>query len=324
MQVLRSVATEAPEGVVVANTGHDDAAVVRWPSSSVDGPFLVSTVDLITPVVDDPRTFGAIAAANAISDVYAMGGTPRFALAIAAFPRDTVPLWVLEEILAGGADKAREAGVLVVGGHTIKDAEPKYGLAVHGDVTREALITQAGAQPGDALVLTKALGTGLLIAGLRKENLEPAAERALVASMLRLNARAAHHMAALGARAATDVTGFGLLGHALHVAKASGVTLAISAGALPALPSARERAAKAAMGGAAKCNSNYVQEDVRCSASAADLRLAVDAQTSGGLLIALPEAASGELVRRLRDEGHDAARIGEVRPRGAAALELAP
>lgn len=323
MQVLRNVATVAPEGVVVADTGHDDAAVVRWPSSSVDGPYLVATVDVITPVVDDPRTFGAIAAANAVSDVFAMGGTPRFALAIAAFPKD-LPLWVLEEILAGGADKAREAGALVVGGHTIKDPEPKYGLAVHGDVTKEALVTQAGAKPGDALVLTKALGTGLCLAALRKETLAPADADALIASMLRLNLAAARGMRGLGAHAATDITGFGLLGHALHVAQASDVTLVIEASALPALPSARERAAQASFGGAAKANLDYVAPHLARTASEAELRLAVDAQTSGGLLIALPSGAADELVQRLTDDGHAAARIGEVVRRADAALELTP
>ena len=323
MKVLRTLTTEAPEGVVVTKTGHDDAAVVRWPASSVEGPYHVSTIDVITPIVDDPYTFGAVAAANALSDVYAMGGTPRFALAFAAFPSDALPLEVLQAILQGGADKAREGGALVVGGHTVKGAVPMYGLAVHGEVSAGALVTQAGARPGDALVTTKALGTGLLVAAHRKDELGAQEEAALHASMLRLNARAAAHMIALGAHAATDVTGFGLLGHALHVARASGVALVIDASALPALPGARERAASARVGGAAKCNLDYVASALTARASDAALRLAVDPQTSGGLLIALDADAADELVRRLRDDGHDAARVGEVRA-GAPSLTLAP
>lgn len=323
MKVLRALTTEAPEGAVVANTGHDDAAVVRWPASCADGPYHVSTIDVITPVVDDPYTFGAVAAANALSDVYAVGGTPRFALAFAAFPSDALPLDVLQAILQGGADKAREAGALVVGGHTVKGAVPMYGLAVHGEVSARALVTQAGARPGDALVLTKPLGAGLLVAAHRRDELAADEEAALLASMLRLNARAAHHMVALGARAATDVTGFGLSGHALHVARASGVALVLEASALPALPGARERAASARVGGAARCNLDYVASALSSRASDAALRLAIDPQTSGGLLVALEPDAADELVRQLRDEGHDAARIGEVRA-GAPSLTLVP
>lgn len=324
MKVLRTVATEAPEGVVVGETRQDDAAVVRWPSSSVDGPYLVTTVDFITPVVDDPRTFGAVAAANALSDVYAMGGVPRFALAVVGFPGD-VPLWVLEEILAGGADKVREAGALVVGGHTVKDAEPKYGLSVTGEVSQEALIRQEGAQVGDALVLTKALGTGLLIGAYRKDALDSAHEATLIASMLRLNAAASHHMVAVGAHAATDVTGFGLLGHAYNLAHASNVGLVIEGSALPALPGAWNRAAAASMGGAAGRNHAYVEAELDVRAEHAALRLAVDAQTSGGLLIAVASDRAEELVARLTDEGHDAARIGAVVSQGdGATLRLDP
>jgi len=311
VKVLSAVATEAPEGVVVGDTSLDDAAVLRWPSGSVDGPYLVQTVDFVTPVVDDPFTFGAVAAANALSDVYSMGGVPRFCLAIAGFPGD-LPLWVLEEILAGGASKVREAGAIIVGGHTVKDAEPKYGLSVTGEVTPDALVTQAAARPGDVLVLTKPLGTGLLIGALREDALDAEVEAALIDSMTRLNATAAAHMVAVGAKASTDVTGFGLLGHAWHVAKASGVTLVLEGAALPALPTARDRAATASLGGAAKRNHDYVKESLELRADDATLRLAVDAQTSGGLLIAVRPDRADELLQRLHDDDVAAARVGEV------------
>jgi len=309
VKVLSAVATEAPEGVVVGETSLDDAAVLRWPSGSVDGPYLVQTVDFITPVVDDPFTFGAVAAANALSDVYSMGGAPRFCLALAGFPGD-LPLSVVEQILRGGASKVREAGAIIVGGHTVEDAEPKYGLSVTGEVAPGDLVTQAGARPGDVLVLTKPLGTGLLIGALRGDALEPEAEAALVESMTRLNAAAARHMVAVGATACTDVTGFGLLGHAWHIAKASGVTLVLED--LPALPTARERAAEASLGGAAGRNLAYVEASLDVRADHATLRLAIDAQTSGGLLIAVDPARADELSSRLRDDDVPAARVGEA------------
>lgn len=323
MKVLRAVATQAPAGVVVGDTSLDDAVVLRWPHGSVNGPYLVQTIDFITPVVDDPRTFGAIAAANALSDIYSMGGTPRFALAIAGFPSGTLPLWVLEEILAGGAAKVAEAGGCVVGGHTIVDREPKYGLAVTGEVMPDALVTQSGAEVGDALVLCKPLGTGLLIGALRKGDLDPGAERALIASMTLLNEAASRHMVELGAHACTDVTGYGLLGHAQNVAQKSNVDLVIESSALPLLPFALGLAEKAAMGGAAGRNLAYVEDALLCTTSSAILRLAVDPQTSGGLLISLPRKRAEELVSRLADDGVVAALIGAV-VQGVGGIRLDP
>ena len=312
MKVLGTTRTGEPDAWLVEDTDRDDAAVLRPVGLSVKTDLLVHTVDFITPVVDDPGLFGQVAAANALSDVYAMGGTPRFALNLVGFPSDTLPLSVLEGILAGGRQKVEEAGAVVVGGHTVVDAEPKYGLSVTGVVSQDRLVRQAGARPGDALVLTKALGTGLLIAGMKKRALTDEAEAALLASMTRLNRRAADAMGSVGVHAATDVTGFGLLAHAHHLAQASGVRLEIEAKALPCLPLARERAAAASLGGAAGRNLAYIEPMLSGTTSHESLRIAVDAQTSGGLLIAVPKDRTAALISRLESGGDLGTRIGRV------------
>ncbi len=311
MKVLRHAATGAPDGWVVADSDLDDAAVLRLDPSVPDAPYLVQTVDFITPVVDDPFVFGQVAAANSLSDVWAMGGEPRFALNVVAFPSD-LPLELLGQILAGGADKVREAGAVIVGGHTVTDREPKYGLSVTGVVAPSAVTSQRGARPGDALILTKALGTGLLVGAARKDELDPDAAEALVASMTQLNQAAARAAREVGVHAATDVTGFGLLGHAWHIARASAATLVIDAGALPGLPTARARAAAASLGGAAGRNLTYVREHLSGEAPHEGLRLAIDPQTSGGLLFAVPEARVEALRERLEAAGALAVRVGEV------------
>ena len=319
MQVLRAATTGAhPEGWVVGDTALDDAAALRVVHPSVDGgPLLVQTVDFITPVVDDPHVFGQIAAANALSDVYAMGGEPRFCLNIVGFPSDRLPLSVLEGILRGGASKVREAGAIIVGGHTVKDAEPKYGLSVTGIVEEDVLVTQAGAKVGDALVLSKPLGTGLVIGGARGGAVDEATVAAAVQSMCTLNRVTTAAMREVGVNAATDVTGFGLLGHALHIAERSGVAIAFDA-ELPALPGARERAAKASLGGAAGRNLAYVQDALTNQPAHEALRLAVDPQTSGGLLIAVAPDRIDALLSRL----DGAARIGTVDAGPAGSLRL--
>lgn len=302
MKVLRHAATGAPEGWVVADSDLDDAAVLRLDPSASDGPLLVQTVDFITPVVDDPFVWGQVAAANALSDVYAMGGEPRFALNVAGFPGD-LPLDIIGRVFEGGADKVKEAGAAIVGGHTVKDKEPKYGLSVTGVVHEEHLTSQGGAKAGDALVLSKALGTGLLVGAARQDALGDDEARALHASMTQLNRAAAKCMREVGAKAATDVTGFGLLGHAWHIAKASGLVLELDGAALPALPGARERAADASLGGAAGRNLRYVEHVLSGEASHADLRLAIDPQTSGGLLIAIAAAEADALCEALQAAG---------------------
>ena len=316
---------EAPEGLIVGSGSLDDAAVLRWPvgSAQQDAPHLVQTVDFITPVVDDPYVFGAVAAANAISDIYAMGATPRYALNIVCFPSDRLPLEVLEKILAGGADKAREAGVVIVGGHTVNDAEPKYGLAVTGEVAPERLITNAGARAGDLLVLTKPLGTGLLIGALRGGALASTKREALEASMLRLNAAAAE--CAIGARASavTDVSGFGLLGHAHHLLMASGLSATVDTDHLPSLPGASELASEAKITGAAGRNWSYVEDRVSGKLESPGHRLVVDPQTSGGLLIAIAPERSERLLTDLRASGDGAACVvGEVRDGEPGTIDL--
>jgi selenide,water dikinase len=293
----------------------DDAAVVRWPRSSApDAPLLVQTVDVIAPIVDDPYEFGAVAAANALSDIYAMGATPRLALNVAAFPRAKLPVAVLRDILRGGAETVIAAGAMVAGGHTIDDDVPKYGLVVTGEVAPGDLVTNAGGRPGDVLVLTKALGTGLLAGAVRRGDVAPEALAALVASMTRLNAAAARAMVAVGAHAATDVTGFGLIGHAMQLARASKVGARIEVGALPVLPGAWELAVAATLGGAAGRNRQYVGDRLRGEVGAPWLRLAADPQTSGGLLIAVAPSDLAELCRRLEDAGDHAAVIGTLEP----------
>jgi len=292
----------------------DDAAVVRL----LDDLALVQTVDFFAPIVDDPYDFGRIAAANALSDIYAMGGRPLSALALAAFPESALPLSVLSDILRGGEDVVRAAGAMVVGGHTVTDDEVKYGLAVTGTIDPARLMTNARAQPGDALVLTKPLGTGLLATKMKAGTLAPDHAAALSASMVQLNADASVAALRVGARAATDITGFGLLGHAWHMARASGVTLRFDAAAVPLLPGAEAAAREGVTTGGAARNARYVQPLTSWNASVSvTARIALcDPQTSGGLLVAVPRARLDEYLAAVRG----AACVGEVVARQGTAL----
>lgn len=278
--------------VLVGRESFDDAGIFLLR----DDLALVQTVDFFAPIVDDPGEFGAIAAANALSDVYAMGGTPLTALAIVGFP-SALPPSVLTEILRGAHDVVREAGAVVVGGHTIIDEELKFGLAVTGQVHPARLLTNAAARPGDVLVLTKPLGTGLLATAGKGGHLGAAAAEALVSSMRTLNASASRAALAAGAACATDVTGFGLLGHASHIARASGVTLRFDGAALPELPGARALWEGGTRTGGAERNERFVAP--LCdwsSARPADVALALDPQTSGGLLVAVPPGRVDEYL----------------------------
>lgn len=288
----------------------DDAAVWR-----VSGDLaVIQTIDFFPPVVDDPYDYGRIAAANAMSDVYAMGGEVRLALNVAAFPEDLDPA-VLADIFRGGADKVAEAGGVVAGGHTVIDAEPKYGLAVTGVVHPDAVLTTGGARPGDALLLTKPLGTGVLMNAARQSR-EGAGEgvAAAIASMCALNRHASHLARAAGVHAVTDVTGFGLSGHAAEVAAQSGATLAIDLAALPLLPGARRFAAEGAATAGGARNSAQLGDRVRIEGDPppeiADLFH--DPQTSGGLLIALPEDGAEALRAAIAAEGGGCWRVGGV------------
>lgn len=289
----------------------DDAAVYRLD----DRRALVVTTDFFPPVVDDPYDYGAIAAANAMSDIFAMGGRVLFALNIAAFPA-SLPVSVLSEIMRGGAEKVREAGAAIAGGHTLKDDEPKYGLAVIGITDIENVRGKRGAQPGDALVLTKALGTGVVTTALKQDRAAPEHVRAAVASMSRLNQAAAEAASRAGAHAMTDITGYSLLGHAFEMAQLSGVTLEIDYGALAWLPGAQGYAADWIFpGGMANNKAHYSQWVAFDPAITAEQQaLLFDPETSGGLLIAVPAGRAGQLLADLHAAGEVAQQIGRVYP----------
>ena len=281
---------------------------------------LVQTVDFFTPVVDDPAAFGAIAAANALSDVYAMGGTPLTALAIAAFPEDDFPLEWASQIARGGAAKLAEAGCALLGGHTVRDPEIKFGYAVTGIVHPERALANSGARAGDRLVLTKPLGTGLVATALKNGRAPAALAEASTRSMLELNAAAAAAAREAGVRAATDVTGFGLAGHALGLARESGVGLEIVPGRLPLLPGLAEVAGFEA--GGLRANRQAFGPSIGALGTAEGVAEAAlfDPQTSGGLLLCVPPAALGALLAALPE----AREIGRVTAAGPQPLVLVP
>jgi len=278
-------AEAAPSELIAGLNPPDDAAVYRIS----DELAIVGTLDFFPPLVDDPRTFGEIAAANALSDVFAMGGRVLFALSIAAFPEE-LPRDVMAEIFAGASSKVREAGGTLAGGHTIRDPEPKYGLAVVGAGHPDRLLRKGGARPGDVLVLTKRLGTGVLVSGSRQGRTSAPDLAGAVDQMRTLNRSASEVLVSHGIRGATDVTGFGLLGHGLEMARASGTRFVFDAVGLPALPGALELAAAGVETGGAAHNRRFVAEalDIGAGVSEALVALAHDPQTSGGLLTAIP------------------------------------
>ena len=286
---------------------------------------IVNTVDFFTPIVDDPYTFGVISAANSLSDVYAMGGEPKTAMNIVCFPQKELDTDILAEILRGGAETAEEAGVVVVGGHTIDDPEIKYGMSVTGIVDPRRVIRNVGARSGDALLLTKPLGTGILTTALKRQQLGEAAYAAAVRSMATLNKAASEAMLRYDVHAATDVTGFGLLGHGHEMARGSEATLCIEASALPLLPDLERLVAEGHLTGGCKRNRAYLDGKVSIAPPVADpLReAAYDPQTSGGLLIAVAAGDAEALLADLRASGHESARrIGSVAARGRYWVEL--
>ena len=313
---MRSLPTPTHENLIVGTETGDDAAVWRLGA----GRALISTADFFAPVVDDPHIWGRIAATNAASDVYAMGGTPRFGLNLVAWPHGTLPLEVLTEVLAGGAAAAAEGGWAVVGGHTVDGPEPMYGQAVTGEADEESLLTNAGAQPGQALLLTKPLGTGLLATAVKRsepEAIEPGgwlaeAYAAGVAEMTRLNDDAASAALEAKATAATDITGFGLLGHLQKMAAASGTSAVIRAEAVPVLPDAWNLLDQGFAPGGTARNLEHVRPWVRGSDDQRTLTMLADAQTSGGLLFCCSPGGATDAVARLTDNGHAAAVIGEL------------
>lgn len=296
--------------VLVGFGTRDDAAVYRLS----DDLALALSIDVFTPVVDDPYAFGAIAAANALSDIYAMGAKPIAMLSFVGFPRGKLPWDVLQRALLGGAEKAREAGVEVVGGHTIDDPEPKCGYAVVGTVHPQRIVSNAGGRPGDVLVLTKPLGSGVLSTAIKRELLSPEDVDRLVDVMAGLNRAASDVMLAVGVDACTDITGFGLLGHLYEMAVASGAAAVVRAGAVPILPRVLDLIDEGVVPGGTRSNEQFLEPFVRWDGVDERMRIAlVDAQTSGGLLIAVPPARAERLTRDLASAGtHAAATIGEL------------
>ena len=292
----------------------DDAGVYRWEG----GPALVQTVDFFTPIVDDPYIYGEIAAANAVSDVYAMGGRPLTALAIGGFPKDDLDADTIRQIFKGGFDKLREAGVVLLGGHTVQDREIKFGYAVTGAIDPARVLTNAGARPGDVLLLTKPIGTGVVGTAIKFERMTAQQAEPAITSMRTLNRAAAAALTAMPAgtvHACTDVTGFGLLGHATEMARASQVTIAIDAARVPLFDGVLEIATANRSGGMAS-NEEHFQVGVRVRGDIdRSLRaLLFDPQTSGGLLVAVDPHTAAELDAVLTAAGVVAARIGTVEP----------
>ena len=314
-RVLSRVPRVVNENVLVGFDTADDAGVYRLTGDLA----LVQTVDFFTPIVDDPYTFGAIAATNAISDIYAMGGRPICSVSILAYPAKG-DLEALGAILAGGAEKMREAGCPVLGGHSVNDDEPKFGYAVSGLIHPDHIKTNSGARPGDALVFTKRIGTGVISTALKRGIADAAHVAASVESMTTLNRAACEAMLELDVHGCTDVTGFGLIGHAREMALGSNVTLAIEVNAIRFLPGAIDYARQGAVPGGQKNNYEFascVVEKVREPAAEIETLL-YDPQTAGGLLISLGEADAGQLVARLPG----AYRIGSVLERGAKPIRL--
>jgi selenide,water dikinase len=299
----------------------DDAGVYRLN----DELALVQTLDFITPVVNDPYDFGRIAAANSLSDVYAMGGRPLTAMNVVCFPVKTMDKAILKEILRGGIEKVHEAGAALVGGHSVEDSEIKYGLSVTGLVHPGRVLTNAGVQPGDALILTKPLGTGILATAMKANLISPFAEARAIESMATLNRKAAEVMASYPISGCTDVTGFGLLGHALEMATGSGVTIRIESEAVPLLPEVLDLVQMGMVPAGSFSNRSFCSHQVHSmgETSAELLDILADAQTSGGLLIALPAPMALSLVKDLRDHGVEhAAVIGQATASGRGTIEI--
>jgi selenide,water dikinase len=310
--VVAKLAPVTDERLLVGSVTGDDAAVWRLDAERA----LVLTTDFFTPIVDDARTWGRVAAVNAISDVYAMGGRPLIALNLVAWNVDELSMDLLGEVLAGANDVAAEAGFAIVGGHSVDDPEPKYGLAVVGEAHPDRLLTNAGLRPGQVLVLTKALGTGIVSTAVKRGVAPPDVAAAAVASMLRLNADASRAALAAGATGATDVTGFSLLGHLGRMALESGVDVALDVASVPVLGGVRDLAAAGVVPGGSARNRAFVADrlDVADGVDDLDVTILADAQTSGGLVVGVDPGRADGMVAELRSTGHSVAIMGEVLP----------
>ena len=300
--------TNNPNVLVGLETG-DDAGV--W--NLGDGRALISTVDFITPVVNDARTWGRIAAANSLSDVYAMGGTPLFGLNLVAWNNDELPTELLSEVLQGGLDIAEKAGMAIIGGHSISDPEPKYGIAVTGEVDPDHVLTNTGLHGGQDLILTKPLGIGVITTAIKAGTVDDESLEAAINSMERLNDVASRVAVSAGATGATDVTGFGLLGHLGKMTKASGVNAVLHVDQIPFLPAARQYVEDGIVSGGTRRNLAWIADQVdEGSFSEIDLLLLADAQTSGGLIFGVDKDKSSDVCAELEEQGVVAALIGET------------
>tara|TARA_Y100001970_G_scaffold256065_1_gene333378 strand:+ start:390 stop:1325 length:936 start_codon:yes stop_codon:yes gene_type:complete len=288
------------DSIISDYSSTDDAAVVRLN----DDRILLQTVDFFTPIVDDPYTFGQISAANSLSDIYAMGGKPLFALNIVAFPIQKLSNTILTEIMQGGADKADEAGIPIVGGHSIDDNEPKYGLVVTGEVSEKNIWVNTGAKPGDSLIITKPIGTGVISTAIKKEMASSSTIQSAVKSMAMLNKKASETLQKFNPNAVTDVTGFGLIGHLIEICKGSKVSAKINFSDINFLPGTIDLANKGIIPGGSKRNLEYAQNYVKFSntLSPTEKLLACDAQTSGGLLISIPNNEADQFISTFGDQ----------------------
>jgi len=319
---LQALPIQSHPDLLVGMETSDDAGVYRLTPEIA----LIQTVDFFTPVVNDPYTFGQIAAANALSDVYAMGGRPLTALNIVCYPVKTVPKEVLQAILAGGLDKIHEAGALLVGGHSVDDTELKYGLAVTGVVHPDKVLTNAGARVGDALVLTKPLGTGVIATAMKGGLASPEATVAAIGVMTALNLLPAACLETTTVHAVTDITGFGLLGHALEMAAASHVEITFSAHEVPVLAAAREYAAMGLVPAGSFANRRFCEKHLQVAAGIDPLLVDLfsDAQTNGGLLLAVAPDRAEAFLECLRGHGIHAALVGAVTGQTPGRIRLEP
>lgn len=321
-EVLKGLPVESNPDLLVGWETSDDAGVIRIREDLA----LIQTVDFFTPIVDEPRAFGRIAAANALSDVYAMGGRPLTAMNLVCFPRERLPKEVLREILLGGIEAVHEAGALLVGGHSVNDSELKYGLSVTGVVHPQRIVTNRGARPGDRLILTKPLGTGILSTAIKGKLLGADAEQEVIRWMAALNREASEAMQEVGVSACTDITGFGLLGHALEMAAASGVEIQLWASRVPLLSQVLDMARMGMVPGGSFANRRYCERSVITEGDVDPLLVdcLADAQTSGGLLIAVPEERAAALHQALERRGVPHPEVGRVIGPSDGVIRLSP
>ncbi len=301
--------------VIIGFEGADDAAAVRLEGDR----YILQTVDFFTPIVDDPYQFGQIAAANSLSDIYAMGGKPLFALNVVGFPIKELPKSMLTEILQGGADKAKEAGISIVGGHSIDDREPKYGLVVTGEVNKDKIVSNKGAKIGDVLVLTKPLGTGIIATAIKKGNAKESLINEAVKVMITLNKVAAETMVNFEVHSATDITGYGLLGHLSEICEGSDVSAKINYSNIPKIAGITSMVLSGYIPGGSKRNLETCQKFTKFSGRLSETEkiILADAQTSGGLLVSLSVKNAEKFVTRLKNESDmEVSIIGEITEKG--------